>query len=269
MFHGTVDKCETDLGFNLPSDVKITKFKGYDLGLLGDIHKRQHLNKEETISYCGSLVQQNHGEDIGKGYLLWDVPARKSKYIEIPNEYGYYTINIDNNTLPDLSDLPKKPRLRVRVSNTKPSELKKLMTKIQKMIKVQESVISRVDGLSTEKIRNNKINIGDVNSVDYQLQLISEYLNNNYFIDEEMMIKIKNILTELNTNIPDADVQRNIDWKLKKFEFDNMFSYGENNVVDFTKLNGIIGMFVSNATGKSALLDSLCFCLFDTSSQNL
>ena len=100
-------------GFNLPSDVKITKFKGYDLGLLGDIHKRQHLNKEETISYCGSLVQQNHGEDIGKGYLLWDVPNRKSKYIEIPNEYGYYTINIDNNTLADLSDLQKKPRLRL------------------------------------------------------------------------------------------------------------------------------------------------------------
>ena len=267
LFHGTVDKCETDLGFNLPSDVKITKFKGYDLGLLGDIHKRQHLNKEETISYCGSLVQQNHGEDIGKGYLLWDVPTRKSKYIEIPNDYGYYTINIDNNTLPDLSDLPKKPRLRVRVSNTKPSELKKLMAKVHKMGKVQESVISRVDGLSTEKVRNNKINIGDVNSVDYQLKLISEYLNNNYFIDDEMMIKIKNILTELNTNIPDADVQRNIDWKLKKFEFDNMFSYGENNVVDFTKLNGIIGMFAPNATGKSALLDSLCFCLFDTSSR--
>ena len=267
LFHGTVDKCETDLGFNLPSDVKITKFKGYDLGLLGDIHKRQHLNKEQTISYCGSLVQQNHGEDIGKGYLLWDVPLRKSEYIEIPNEYGYYTINIDNNTLPDLSDLPKKPRLRVRVSNTKPSELKKLMAKVHKMGKVQESVISRVDGLSTEKIRDNKINIGDVNNVDYQLKLISDYLNNNYFIDDDMMIKIKNILTELNTNIPDADVQRNINWKLKRFEFSNMFSYGEDNVVDFTKLNGIIGMFAPNATGKSALLDSLCFCLFDTSSR--
>jgi len=82
-----------------------------------------------------------------------------------------------------------------------------------------------------------------------------------------MMIKIKNILTELNTNIPDADVQRNINWKLKRFEFSNMFSYGEDNVVDFTKLNGIIGMFAPNATGKSALLDSLCFCLFDTSSR--
>jgi DNA repair exonuclease SbcCD ATPase subunit len=46
-----------------------------------------------------------------------------------------------------------------------------------------------------------------------------------------------------------------------------MFSYGEDNAVDFTKLNGIIGMFAPNASGKSALLDSLSFCLFDTSSR--
>ena len=79
LFHGTVDRAETDLGFRLPSDVHINKFKGYDLGLLGDIHKRQHLNDDETISYCGSLVQQNHGEGLSHGYLLWDVPKRKSK----------------------------------------------------------------------------------------------------------------------------------------------------------------------------------------------
>ena len=57
-----------------------------------------------------------------------------------------------------------------------------------------------------------------------------------------MMIKIKNILTELNTNIPDLDVQRNIDWKLKSLSLTTCLVM-ENNVVDFTKLNGIIGMF--------------------------
>ena len=46
LFHGTVDRSDTDLGFKLPSKVKMSMFKGYDLGLLGDIHKRQHLNKE-------------------------------------------------------------------------------------------------------------------------------------------------------------------------------------------------------------------------------
>ena len=267
LFHGTVDRSETDLGFKLPSKVKMSMFKGYDLGLLGDIHKRQHLNKEETISYCGSLVQQNHGEGLDHGYLLWDVPKRKSTYIPIINDYGYYTINIQDGKLPDLSDLPLKPRLRVRVSNTKPSELKKLMTKVQKMAKIQETVISRVDGLSADKIRDIRINIGDVNNLDYQYKLISEYLKNNYIVDDDTMIKIKKVLTELNTVIPEADIQRNVHWKLKKFEFSNMFSYGENNIVDFTKLNGIIGLFAPNATGKSALLDSLSFCLFDTCSR--
>ena len=46
-----------------------------------------------------------------------------------------------------------------------------------------------------------------------------------------------------------------------------MFSYGEDNIVDFTKLNGIIGMFAPNAQGKSSLLDALSFCLFDTCSR--
>ena len=267
LFHGTVDRSETDLGFKLPSKVKMSMFKGYDLGLLGDIHKRQHLNKEETISYCGSLVQQNHGEDIGKGYLLWDVPNRKSEYIEIHNDFGYYTIDIDNGKLPDLSDLPNKPRVRIRVSNTKPAQLKRLLAKIHKMTKIQESVVTRVDGLSTEKIRDKKVNIGDVNSIDYQYKLISEYLSNNYIVDDDTMIKIKDVLEDLNAVIPEADIQRNVHWKLKKFEFSNMFSYGENNVVDFTQLNGIIGLFAPNAAGKSALLDALSFCLFDTCSR--
>ena len=267
LFHGTVDRSETDLGFKLPSKVKMSMFKGYDLGLLGDIHKRQFLNKEETIAYCGSLIQQNHGEDIGKGYLLWDVPKRKSQYIEIPNDYGYYTINIDNGKLPDLSDLPKKPRVRIRVSNTKPAQLKRALTQLQKKAKIQESVVTRVDGLNKEKVRDNKINIGNVNNVGYQFNLIEEYLNNNYAVDEDTMIKINKILTELNTKIASEDIQRNVNWKLKKFEFSNMFSYGEDNVVDFTKLNGIIGLFAPNASGKSALLDALAFCLFDLSTR--
>ena len=267
LFHGTVDRSETDLGFKLPSKVKMKMFNGYDLGLLGDIHKRQFLNKEETIAYCGSLVQQNHGEDVGKGYLLWDVPKRTSQYIEIPNEYGYYTIDIDNGKLPELPKFPAKPRVRIRVSNTKPAELKRLMTKLQKMAKIQESVITRVDGLSTEKIRDKKINIGDVNSVDYQFKLVQEYLNNNYVVDEDTMIKIKKVLEGVNQVIPESQIQRNVNWKLKKFEFSNLFSYGEDNVVDFTKLNGIVGLFAPNASGKSALLDALAFCLFDISTR--
>ena len=268
LFHGTVDRAETDLGFFLPSDVHIDKFKGYDLGLLGDIHKKQFLNKEETIAYCGSLVQQNHGEGLSHGYLLWDVPKRKSEYIEIQNDYGYYTLNIDGGVVPDVSDMPKKPRLRVRVANTSPSELKKALAVIHNKYGVQEMAVTRTDTIySNERVRNKSISVGDVSNSDVQFGLIKEYLENNHIVSDDVLLKIKNINETLNANLPEEEVYRNLNWKLKKLEFSNMFSYGEDNVVDFTKLNGIVGMFAPNANGKSALLDALSFALFDTCSR--
>jgi len=267
LFHGTVDKCETDLGFNLPSDVKIHKFDGYDMGLLGDIHKRQHLNKEGTISYCGSLVQQNHGEGLDHGYLLWDVPKRKSTYIQVPNDYGYYTIDIDDGIVPDCPDMPQKARLRVRVSNTDSVQLKKALGVIQTKYGIKEIAVNRTDRL-TERVRDGKIvDVGDVTNPEYQYELIEDYLSRNHIVDEKTLIKIKEINDDLNGNLPAEEISRNVFWKIKKFEWSNMFSYGEDNIVDFTKLNGIIGMFAPNASGKSALLDSLSFCLFDTSAR--
>ena len=268
LFHGTVDRAQTDLGFFLPSDVHIDKFKGYDLGLLGDIHKKQFLNDEETIAYCGSLVQQNHGEGLSHGYLLWDVKERKSEYIEIPNDYGYYTLDIDKGVVPDVDDMPKKPRLRVRVANTSPTELKKALAVIHNKYGVQEMSVTRTDTIyNNERVRNNTIAVGDINSPDVQFNLIEEYLKANHIVGDDVLVKIKNINEDLNTTLPEEEVYRNLSWKLKRLEFSNMFSYGENNVVDFTKLNGIVGMFAPNATGKSSLLDALSFALYDTCSR--
>ena len=269
LFHGTVDQAQTDLGFVLPSDVHIDKFDGYDLGLLGDIHKRQFLNKEETIGYCGSLVQQNHGEDIGKGYLLWDVPKRKSEYIEIPNDYGYVTLDINNGKLPDTDYFPPRARMRMRVSGTSAADVKRIMATLKsRHPKIKEYTITRTDILSgTDRIRGNKINIGDITSTDFQFDLIKTYLEQNFVVDNETLVKIKEINENLNGAIPEEEVSRNVIWKLKKFEFSNMFSYGEDNIVDFSKLNGIVGLFAANASGKSSLLDALSFCIFDTSSR--
>ena len=42
-----------------------------------------------------------------------------------------------------------------------------------------------------------------------------------------------------------------------------MFSYGLNNVVDFTNFKGIIGIIAANHLGKSAILDIIIYALFD------
>ena len=268
LFHGTVDRAQTDLGFRLPSDVHIDKFKGYDLGLLGDIHKRQFLNDEETIAYCGSLVQQNHGEGLSHGYLLWDVPKRKSKYIEIPNDYGYYTIDIDNGELPEIKDMPKKARLRVRVSNTNGTELKKCLSIVHKQYGIYDITVTRTDGLELNRGEvKEKIDVGDITNPNYQYELIENFLKRNSYVDDETLLKIKKINDDLNLSMPEEDISRNVDWVIKKFEFENMFSYGDKNIVDFTKIMGINGLFAPNASGKSSLLDALSFCLFDTSSR--
>ena len=53
--------------------------------------------------------------------------------------------------------------------------------------------------------------------------------------------------------------------KLLTLEFSNMFSYGPNNRIDFTKLkfDEITGIFSDNSTGKSSIIDILLFSLLD------
>jgi DNA repair exonuclease SbcCD ATPase subunit len=46
-----------------------------------------------------------------------------------------------------------------------------------------------------------------------------------------------------------------------------MFSYGEDNVIKFDKINGLMGLFAPNAQGKSSLFDAISFCLFDKCSR--
>jgi exonuclease SbcC len=57
-------------------------------------------------------------------------------------------------------------------------------------------------------------------------------------------------------------------WKLNKLEFSNIFSYYENNVIDFDKMNGIVGVFAPNHSGKSAIFDIILFILFEKTSRS-
>jgi len=63
------------------------------------------------------------------------------------------------------------------------------------------------------------------------------------------------------------ELPRNVDWKLKYIEFDNMFSYGKKNKIDFTKLDGVVGVVAPNHSGKSALIDIIAYTIFDTCSR--
>ena len=269
LHHGSVNNASTDTGITLRNtSVTTNTFDGHDLVLLGDIHKKQYLNEEKTIAYPGSLIQQNHAEKLGHGMLVWDLKSKKSEFIEIENNYGYYTFEIENGKILNPSDkIPPNPRLRLKVKDTPISTIKTLLTGIKKKYKVQEISIQKTNAFNEAEGTNNKFNIGNIRDVEFQNDLITEYLSDKYIVSDELLDRIRQINRTVRSKIPDTALTRNITWAPKRFEFSNMFSYGEDNVIDFTNMEGTYGIFAPNHSGKSALLDALSFCIFDKSSK--
>jgi DNA repair exonuclease SbcCD ATPase subunit len=274
LFHGPVDNSQTDIGYVVSSRHFTTDmFDGYDLALLGDIHKRQTMISPSgcKVVYAGSLVQQNFGESLnGHGFLAWDLDSMKYEGIDIPNEYGYYTLDIDNGKVPIVTDMPKKPRLRVRLSNTDSADTKKVITEIKMRYGVEDFTIIRTDSFNKQKTGNrlSKLDFEDVTDINHQNTLIREYVQRMMpFTTAEDLDALEGVNRDINSRITQEEIHRNIHWKPIKFKFSNMFSYGESNKIDFQKIGGLMGLFAPNAAGKSSLFDAISFCLYDKCSR--
>ena len=122
-----VNKAQTDIGYTVSSNsFQVDMFDGFDMAMLGDIHKRQTFGEGyEHIAYAGSMIQQNHGELLeNHGYLLWDIPTRTFTEHHIHNEYGFLTVDVVDGKIPQWvydevgTKLPKFPRLRLRFTRT-------------------------------------------------------------------------------------------------------------------------------------------------------
>ena len=278
LFHGPVNKAQTDVGYTVSSNsFTVDMFDGFDMVMLGDIHKRQTFGEGyEHIAYAGSMIQQNHGELLeNHGYLLWDVNSRTFEEFHIHNDYGYLTVDVVEGKIPqwvyDEVDikLPKYPRLRLRFTRTEPSDTKRCVTELKKLFKVSEVTVTRTDTIGQLKTNQNlnKNIVGNVKDETFQNQLIRDYLERQFLLDGDELDKIAQINKEINSQVDDTKVAENVLWIPKVFEFSNMFSYGEGNKIRFDNAKGIMGIFAPNASGKSSLFDALSFCIFDKSSR--
>ena len=279
LFHGPVNKAQTDIGYVVSSNsFTVDMFEGFDMAMLGDIHKRQTFGEGwEHVAYAGSMVQQNHGEMLeNHGYLLWDVPTRTFTEHHIHNDYGFLTIDVVNGEIPQWvydeinTKLPKNPRLRLRFTNTEASEMKLRITELKELFNVAEVTVTRTDTIGQLKT-NSKLNkniVGNVKDETFQNQLIRDYLERQFLLEDSDLDKISEINKEINHRIDDSELAENILWMPKTLEFSNMFSYGEGNKVRFQNAQGVIGIFAPNASGKSSLFDALSFCIFDKTSRS-
>lgn len=270
LFHGAIDKAKTDQGVEMRNNrVTVNTFKGFDFGMFGDIHSFQYLDPNARFAYAGSLIQQNFGEALEHGVVLWDMTSARSKFVRIENDWGYYTLDIDDGKFHKLpKTLSKYNRVRIRSYNTKNSDLMSLISKLKTDFKIEDIRVQKFTNKLSSPNATNKVVLDDVRDIEFQNGLITSYIEANYPVSDEVTDEIRKINRRLNTQLSKTNVIRNVIWTPMKFEFSNMFSYGEDNTVDFSEMNGTYGLFAANASGKSSLLDALMFCIFDKCSRS-
>ncbi|QDP51372.1 MAG: putative exonuclease subunit 1 [Prokaryotic dsDNA virus sp.] len=277
LYHGSISNCQTDLGWTMENgENDISIFEGFDFAFLGDIHKtNQSLDNEGRIRYCGSTVQQNFGETNDKGFLIWDIKNKndfKVKHVGIPNPKPFVTIRLTKTgRLPKNAQCPLGARLRLVSENNLPLHtMKRAISAAQHRFKVERvTYLNRAAGERGDvSAHTNNLAIDNLRDESVQKKLIKEYLK-DYQPTEEQLEKVYALNKKYNQIINEnEEVNRNVNWKLSTITWDNLFNYGEQNSIDFANLSGIVGIFGKNYSGKSSIIDSLLYILFNSTSKN-
>lgn len=276
LYHGSISNCKTDANWVMSSgEDEISIFEEFDFAMLGDIHKRQQMDKEGRIWYAGSTIQQNHGEDDDKGFLIWDIEDKDNfdvKHVLIPNPVPFYTINLSSNgSIPKDISVPKNARLRLVSGNNLPLESMRKALDIAKHHFEPESIsfLNRASGDRNEITQiNEEFKTENLRDIKVQEKIISEYLK-EYEVDEDTINSVYELNKKYNQIVESQDdISRNTNWKLRKFKWDNLFNYGENNIINFDNMSGIIGIFGKNFSGKSSVIDAALYTMFNTTTKN-
>ena len=98
LYHGDINGSVTDMGRVSENGLPLSEFNGCDCVIAGHIHKHQEINKNNIpIIYCGSLLQQNSGENIdGHGFIEMDIESMKYSQHDVTNNYKIYHFKISS-----------------------------------------------------------------------------------------------------------------------------------------------------------------------------
>ncbi len=276
LFHGSVSSCVTDMNWRMTSvEHDLSIFDGLDFAFLGDIHKQQFF-RERTIAYAGSLIQQNFGEELDKGFLLWEL-GEKGKPHRVKSHYlagsrPFYTVKLDDNLQIPKMDIEEGAH--VRVSPPRPITLveqKEIELNVKKIFKPHDIIT-----LSSNNIGEQKIAVGkrfahgeNLRKVHVQEKLIKDFLKGKG-LDDAVLEKILEMNRRFQIHIDqEDDGARNVSWKIDKLGWSNLFNYGKGNVIDFAKLGGLTGVFAPNGSGKSNFIDVILETCFDATTKGI
>ena len=229
--------------------------------------------KSPTAVFVGSLLQQNYGESIEKGYVMWDTDTNSHVRKFIPNDYGFSKLviargeNIEDRLAHlKFSHNKKKTRVHIIIEELEENFSQERENQIARQIKerhgceivkVEHSFVAKdilVDDESTEDPRKQ--------SEEY----IKEFIADGTFdCDQEEISEILKLNADLNKElgINEHEDKTGSSWFMEKIEISNIFSFPiKPTVIDFNSLNGITGLFGENYNGKSNVIKAIVWGLY-------
>lgn len=280
LYHGPIygsKRNKDDTG--MESSIKISDFADYDMGLFGDIHYPQYMDAKSKFGYSGSLIQQNFGEDMeNHGYIKWDLLHKKSKFVSIPNNYGFVTFKIKSIT---EIEYPKINHLHARLicTDMTQQDINAVETELRRRYDLIEFVVSRETSLINVKEKETiedepnqpRQSIVNVQNDSDIVKLFNDAILEVYPDYNDLDKTLEYIKTELQELGHDSNNEYNKkEYKrisLEQIKFKNLFAYGGGNKINFKNMNGIVGLVAPNFSGKSSLIDAILFSLYEKSSR--
>lgn len=299
-FHGGIAGCLLDSDMEYEADTTLDLFDGFDVALLGDIHRMQFLGSRDVeitippsdlhrhpgsrvlgeeggllrvaismpwVGYSGSLLQQNFGEALPKGFLVWDVhgPGSHSVWFEeIETPDPYITVRWQGDVASTIcaNGIKRGARIRLLCDDTcTPQDERQVQAELRTSHEIREFLTRR------EK-RDAAVLVSDVISEDLHspathIKLIREAVGSYHTDDEWEMAEdtVRKALGDAGSRSEDA---RGITWSVKSLEFDDLFTYAGNNSIDFSQMSGVTGIFGPNRIGKSSIIGAMVYCMFNT-----
>jgi len=227
--------------------------------------------KKIPAFYVGSCIQQDYGEEIEKGYLIWDTDTREPAFIPILNDCVFYNLKanykVTPQNLPEIKNCSSKPQIRLTLKDFDYTiaeikaieiELTRLYSPVSIEVKRDIKIISQKDAQLTK--------IKSTSDVEIQNDLIRKFLGNDS-VSKEVINRVIEVNKATRALVNDDDILIPSTWKIREMEWSNTFSYGADNFLNFDKIKGLTGIFAPNRSGKSNFIDTILYTLFNKSAR--
>ncbi len=253
LYHGIVDGAKFGKHTESGRDITAEIINKTYITMLGDVH--EHAFVAPHAAYAGSLIQQNRGESIAKGALVWDLATRTAQQVIVPNPHCI-KIRTQGGSTDIKQDLATQHRAIEEILGTTVTTDNLTITNITTSAGQQlddEMQLIRNEFGANVKIVNVQKNKAKLHSC--ALECFEHIVRSKSMAEPQTEQIIEMFKRDAINVIPHS-------WTIVSARWSNVLVYGPDNYIDFRNMQGLSGVIAGNQMGKSSIIDVITFGLF-------